>query len=252
MNAGFKRLVTFCTLGTPVLLAGLGTPVAAQGNPDFNWSVTPYLWATDTTVDLSFRDTNIGSGNVSFGDLVDALDAAFMIHAEGGDGHWSGFVDLTYLDTSKTNTRQALTIDSESEQIFLDVAAAWWPWGFGDNLNLYGGARYTSFSDSFRFRAAEQVLGEQNQDSDYADFLVGVRYRFDLSQRWTLLTQADTSFGESEGTWLARANIGYSVGKRRQNRILFGYQFKQAEFEDDDLTTDFTYKGAMTGFNFRF
>jgi len=44
----------------------------------------------------------------------------------------------------------------------------------------------------------------------------------------------------------------YIVGKRRQNRILFGYQYKEAEFRDGDLTTNFYFQGPMAGFNFRF
>ena len=33
----------------------------------FGWSITPYLWATETSVDLTFRDANIGAGELSFG-----------------------------------------------------------------------------------------------------------------------------------------------------------------------------------------
>jgi hypothetical protein len=30
------------------------------------------------------------------------------------------------------------------------------------------------------------------------------------------------------------------------------YQYKEAEFRDGDLTTDFSFQGPMAGFNFRF
>lgn len=252
MNALPQHRARSCALGTLGLLVAVTTPVSAENEARNDWSITPYLWATDTTVDLTFRDTNIGSGDLSFNDLLDILDAAFMIHVEGGAGRWSAFADLTYLDTSDTNARQILTVDSESQQVFLDTAVAWWPQTSGDALSIYGGLRYSSFSDTYRFRLDDQVLGEQKSDEDYADFLIGFRYRFDLSERWTLLTQADTSFGDSEGTWLARANFGYTVGQRRQNRILFGYQFKQAEFKNGDLVVEYTYQGPMAGFNFRF
>ena len=73
-----------------------------------------------------------------------------------------------------------------------------------------------------------------------------------LSERWSLLTRADYSLGDSEGIYLLNANFSVTVGKRRQNRILFGYQYKTAEFRDDDLRLDFDYQGPMAGFNFRF
>src|SRR5210317_1250503 len=69
----------------------------AQSSDKLNWSITPYIWASSTKVDLTFRDTGIGEGNISFKDLLDVLDTAGMIHIEAGKGHWTMFGDLTYL-----------------------------------------------------------------------------------------------------------------------------------------------------------
>ena len=228
--------------------------VHAQEADTFGWSITPYIWATETTVDLSFRDANIGAGEISFSDLLDVLDAAFMIHVEGGGGSWSAFGDLTYLKTSDTNDRTTLVIDTNSKQLFFDGAVAWWPGGLGSNFSLYGGLRYSGFDDRYTFRLVinDTPVGERRSTKDYYDALVGIRYRFDLSERWSLLTRADTSFGDSEGTVLLQANLGWTVGKRQQNRIMFGYQYKTAEFRDGDLRLDFDYQGPMAGFNFRF
>ncbi len=62
----------------------------------------------------------------------------------------------------------------------------------------------------------------------------------------------DVSFGDSEGSWQVQGLFAYTVGKRRRNHIVFGYRYKQAEFKDGDLTTEFTYSGPLAGFNFRF
>ncbi len=67
-----------------------------------------------------------------------------------------------------------------------------------------------------------------------------------------MLTHGDFSFGDSEGTFLLRANFAYIVGKRRQDRFLFGYHYKEAEFRDGDLKTDFSYNGPTAGVNFRY
>jgi hypothetical protein len=79
--------------------------------------------------------------------------------------------------------------------------------------------------------------------------LLGLRYRFDLSDRWALLTRGDVSFGDSDGTFMLRANLAYTVGERRQNKILFGYQHKEADFEDSGLETAFEFSGFVAGFN---
>jgi hypothetical protein len=240
-----------CFVGVTCLLLTCG-PALGQDADQVHWSITPYLWASNTKVDLTFRDQGLGSGDISFSDLLDVLDSAFMVNVEGGKGQWSFFGDLTYLETSNTETRTLLTIDTDSEQLIFDAAAAWWPAGVGSNLSVFGGLRYTDFDDRYTFRIEGQPIADRRNERDYTDALLGLRYRFDLSERWALLTHADYSFADSDGTWMLRANFAYTVGQRRQNRIVFGYQYKQAEFKDGDLKTEYRYYGPMAGFNFRF
>ena len=251
MNNSLLRCVLVVAMSLLLLPA---TEVCGQEGSDSGWSITPYLWATTTGVDLRFRDQDVGSGEISFNDLLDVLDAAFMIHVEGGKGYWSAFGDLTYLKTSDSTQRTVFVVDSDSKQLFFDGAVSWWPRGVGTPFNLYGGLRVSGFDDRYTLRlvADNSPVGERSNTKDYYDALLGLRYRFDFSDRWALLTQADASFGDSEGTYLLRANLAWTVGKRRQNRILFGYQYKTAQFKDGDLRLVYDYMGPMAGFNFRF
>ncbi len=224
----------------------------AQNSDAMQWSVTPYIWATDTSLDFSLNGSPVGGADLSFGDLLDVLETAFQIHVEGGKGNWSGFVDFTFISTSDIEALPSVQIDIDSEQVVLDAAAAYWPGGVGSPLNLYGGVRYSEFDDRYRFSVGGTPSGETRSTRDYLDALLGIRYRFDLRDRWGLLTRGDVSFGDSEGTWQAEVLFEYTVGKRQQNRILFGYRYKEAEFEDGTLTTEFTYKGPIAAFAFGF
>lgn len=236
-----------------VCLAGLASTVSAQDSDKLFWSVTPYIWASDTLLDLSVKDPDLSAGvEISFDELVDTLDSAFQIHVEVGKGNWSGFSDLTYISISDDNTSPLLVTDAKNKQLLIDVVAAYWPAGVGSNLNVYGGLRYSGFDDRYRFTLGNQPRVELGSKKDYYDALLGIRYRFDLSKRWALLTRGDLSFGDSEGTFLVQGLFAYTVGKRQQNRIVFGYQYKEAEYEDSGLTTEFTLSGPMVGFNFRF
>ena len=220
----------------------------AQSSDGAQWSITPYIWASDTSMDFSLDGSPVGGADLSFSDIVDVLDEAFQIHVEGGKGNWSGFVDLTLIKTSDVEALPIVEIDIDSEQVVLDAAAAYWPGGVGSPLNLYGGVRYSEFDDRYRFSVGGTPMGETRSTRDYLDALLGIRYRFDLRDRWGLLTRGDVSFGDSEGTWQVEVLFAYSVGKRQQNRILFGYRYKEAEFEDGALTTEFTYKGPIAAF----
>ena len=229
------------------------SPVLAQDTGTVNWSITPYFWASDTSLDLTVEDTDINGGvEIPFSDLLDVLDTAFQIHVEGGKGKLSAFADLTFLETSDTIERPVLEIRTNSKQTFIDAALAYWPQGVGSQLNVYGGVRYTEFDDRYDFALGADPLVTRRSSQDYFDVLLGVRYRFDLSDRWGLLTRGDVSFGDTEGTWLLQGLFAYSVGKRQLNRILFGYQYKVAEFKDGGLNSDYTFSGPMAGFNFRF
>ena len=239
----------------PLLL--LPSMVAAGGEPagGINWSVTPYIWASDTKFDLKAGDTPIG-GKLTFDDLVDTTDSSFQIVTEAGvaEGHWSVFIDLTYLDTSDDYNGQLLRVESDSEQWFIDAAIAWWPGGEKRGLSFYGGVRYTDLDDNLDFFLSEnrQPLGTAKNKRDFLDGLIGVRQIFTVAERWSLLTQADYSAGESEGTYLVQALIRYGVGKNNQHGLMLGYRYKEAEFEHDEFEEEFEYKGPLIGFNLRF
>ncbi|WOJ92821.1 hypothetical protein R0135_13645 [Congregibacter variabilis] len=247
-----NRLATrFATLSFALCVSA---GAAAQGNDDLQWSVTPYLWASTTELDLSFRDTSISPEAISFRDLVDTLDAAFMVQTEVGRGNWSAFGDLTYIKTSSSDRRDQLAIDINSTQVFLDAAVAYWPQGVGTSLNVFGGLRHSGFDNDFGFTAinTDRPTTVRSSDKAYYDVLLGVRYQKPVSERWQLRTYADYAFGDSDGVFVVRGSFAYAFGKSRQNHALVGYQYKEAEFTDGDLTNAFSYYGPVAGIEFSF
>ena len=74
-----ERLRRLAIFATAIVFA---CPAVAQEK--INWSVTPYLWATKTTYDLTADGSPVGGGTVSFSDLMDATDTSFQIVIEAG------------------------------------------------------------------------------------------------------------------------------------------------------------------------
>ena len=232
------------------------SPVFSWGaDARLNWSITPYIWATDTEYDLKASGTPVDTGKITFDDLLDTTDSSFQIVTEAGieGGKWSAFVDLTYLDTSDDYTGRFFKVDSDSEQWFLDAAVAWWPKGESGGLSLFAGGRYTDLDDQLDFWLAAngQQVWLLDNDRDFLDVLVGVRQQFSLSDSWKLHTHADYSFGDSEGTYLLQATIRYGMGAKKQYGLMLGYRYKEAEFKHGDIEEDYTYKGPLLAFNFR-
>ncbi len=233
----------------------LAVPATAD-NGSINWSVISYVWASDTKVDLKADGTPIGGATVSFSDLLDITDTSFQIVVEGGrsDGNWSAFVDLTYLETSDKESVGPVLIKTDSEQWFIDAAVSYWPYGEAGGLSLFGGVRYTSLDDRYKFSlpAIGAPLGSLKNDRSFTDLLLGTRYRFDFNESWALITRGGYAFGDSEGILQLQAFVRYAVGKDRQHGVLIGYRYKDAEFEAGSLEEDFEFKGPVAGFNFRF
>lgn len=234
-----------------LLLPGLLCLDAAAAEP-LRWSVTPYLWATETQVDLTADGTPLGGARVTFSDLLDVIDESFQIHVETGRGRFSGFADLTYLTTSDDIGIGSLLIETDSEQWNVDLAVAFWPGGEEKGLSFFGGLRYTSLDDTYEFKLMGTPIGSLRADRDFTDLLLGVRYSYAFSKHWTLASRGDISFGDSEGTFQIETLFRYAVGKKRNHGIMFGYRYKEAEFDEDGLNEDYQYKGLLAGFNFRF
>ena len=239
-----------------VLLLPLASTYAGAADGGLNWAVTPYIWATETKYKLKADGTPIGEGKITFDDLVDTSDASFQFVAEAGlsGSHWSAFADVTYLDASDTFKGDILRVDSESESWVVDAAIAWWPGGEEQGFSLFAGGRYTELDDRFHFKTAQdkQKLGTLRNDRDFLDVLIGVRQRFDLGERWALLTRADYSDGDSDGIWQVQAVFRYAMGSKQQYGLMFGYRYKEAEFEHGKLEEKNEYYGPLLGFNFRF
>jgi hypothetical protein len=235
-----------------IVLSVLAMPVVAADSGSFQWSVTPYLWLPQTKLDLALEDEALGSGRISFSDLLDQLDAGFMISVEGRRNNWSVLVDLTYAELSDSEQRPVFRVETQTEAVMLDAGVAYWPAGGGTPLSLIAGIRYHDFDNRFRFRLGDTLVSEVRDATDYMDALLGIRYRHELGGRWDLLTRADASFGDSDGTWMLRATFGRTFGQSQRNRFLLGYQYRRADFSSGDLQMEFTYHGPTAGFNFRF
>jgi hypothetical protein len=247
-----SRSLRFPVAAAVVTLLSIGAPLASAATDGVRWSISPYIWASQTKVDLTARGTAIGGGSISFGDLVDATDAGFQGVFEVGRGRWSAFVDFTYLETSNRDFRDFFIVKTESEAIVVDAAVSFWPAGEDAGLNLFAGVRYTDLEDKYRFLRDGQQVASLKNARDFTDMLVGLRYILPLGERWALLTKGDYSFGDSEDTFQLQGVFRFGLGKQRQHGVLFGYRYKEAEFKSGELEEDFEYKGPVVGLNFTF
>jgi hypothetical protein len=248
------------TLVTAALLA---MPVAAIAD-DWNWSVTPYVWAAGITADVAINDQEVLGGEVDFSDLLDDTDGAFMLHVEARRDRIGVFGDLVYTDLGKEPRfydALGLTIEAEAdpETTIVDLGGVYYPGGDGAGFGVHYGIRLLDVDQEIDIFAPGGVAADRrivDVSETFLDGLVGLRYTSEFADNWTFAISGDVSTGDTDSTWSAQAVFGYKVGSSDQNQIRFGYRYLAIELEQDDrlaeVETDIAMSGPMVGFTFGF
>ncbi len=142
---------TMVVLGAATI-ALLLIPSSAHAASEWDWSITPYMWASDISEDLILSGEVVGGGDTEFKDLVDLIDTSLQLHFEGTRDRWGLFADLTYIDLSDSETGELgiLRFDVEIQETLLEAGAIYRPGGRSGKLDLLFGARLLSVDEDYR------------------------------------------------------------------------------------------------------
>ena len=87
------------------------------------FEVAPYLWMTAIDLDVDAGPVS-ADASMSFGDVLDDLQGALMIHAEAHKGPWGIFADLLWAKLDVKDNIGPMgggTIDADMGMVFLEV-----------------------------------------------------------------------------------------------------------------------------------
>lgn len=236
-----------------VAVTMLASGVAAQDG--WQWSFTPYIWATDVSEDLLLDGEVVGGGDTDFNDLVDKIDASLQLHFEGTRERWGLFADVSYVELSDSETgEQGFTrLDVDIEETVFETGAIYRPGGRSGRLDLLFGARILAVDEDYRFQIADLPPYGTSLDESYVDALFGVRYSIPLSERWVISLRGDVSAGGTDSTWTAQALAGWRFGAKRNSAIFAGYRYRDMKYTKADvLEVQKTLSGFGLGVRFGF
>ena len=263
LGAGMARrlIISFCA----VLVASAAN---AEG---VEWTVAPYLWASDVGVDLTINDDPALGGTVPFKDLVDKLDGAFMAHAEVRNDRFGGFFDMIYIDLGDSSTTPVgpggpilgdLATDTNLKLQLYELGGFMRLGGHDSrepNIDVLLGVRRTELDISLDITLPGPGGNtiRRRIDVSETDVFGGVRVVGRFSERWGYRVRADYGAGGTEGTVNLLATAGYSFGQKGQFGIDVGYRYLYSEFDNAsaisvDTETDVTMSGPVVGFVFEF
>lgn len=234
------------------LASALCLPASAQAG-DWDWTIAPYVWIAGIDTDIHTDVPPSGAANDrEFDDILEDLDGAFMIHAEGQGDTFGVLADFMFLGLSDGNDGPVFHTESDLDARVFDLAMVWSPGperyhGF----EVLAGLRYVDLDVSLELDPVNPAFNTVtvHPDDTFNDFLIGGRYTWALSERWGMTLRADTSFGDTEGTWNLSGSLLYRTD---HGAWVFGYRYMNGEFETGASDVDVSLYGPVIGYAFAF
>ena len=236
-----------------VASASLAAP-AAQAAEDWEWMVAPYIWGVSIDTDLQRTVPPEGGieNDTGFDDVLDTFDGAFLLHAEGSNGQFGVFTDFVYLGLADDHDYPRFHTESDLDARLFELAGVWTPGGDRrQGIDVFAGLRYIDVDLGVQFDPENPAFNSSGLEAgdSFSDFMIGARYRWALSDRWSLALRGDSSFGQTEGTWNASAIASYRMDN---GAWLLGYRYLSVEIDNGPSNADLTVMGPIVGYGFIF
>lgn len=216
-----------------------------QKESDWEFNLAPlYLWAIAIDGDLGIRGRT-SSASIDFGDIWDNLEGVFTVRLNGLYRKKYGFVfDYNYLDLGTGRSNALVNVDVGFKSQIINLAGAYRFIDGDHSLDGVAGVRYTKLDAEINLN---NVGARLDGDQDWVDPIVGLRYKYSFSDKWSLQLYGDIGgFGaSSDFTWQGLALIDFQPWKNVA--FVAGYRGIGTDYETGSGTDKFTYDATVHG-----
>lgn len=248
---------------------GTGKPAGGttNGSGQWNFSITPYMWAVSLDSKVTVGDYT-ASSSMSFSDIMKDLQVGGLLHMEARNGRFGFFVDPIYLKIRQDTTFRGassgtappptrdITLTIDTWLVEFGALYTVGKWNLDDraggrlaSLDVYGGGRYwymhSSLDTSGPLSPTKTV--------DFLDPMVGLSFMTDLTEKVVLNVRGDIGgFGVgSDFSWSAAALFGYRFTPGITG--LLGYRALFVDYKTSDSPRlNMTMQGPIMGIMFSF
>ena len=247
-----------------LILAGSLYSFSAQAD-NWEWTIAPYVWGSDTSLDVTINDQATVGGELAFSDLLDSIDLAVQLHAEGRKGRWGTFADVTWIDISEDQTVPATgpfpgnsSVETDFTVGLYELAGFYSLGSDANRFDLLGGARILDYEQEINLATPTppgQTFASEISEN-YVDLFVGARYQATLGEHFSLIVRGDVATGDTEFTWNLVGMLAWHLGDTGRYNILAGYRYLDIELEatsnNQKIETEVAMSGPALGFAFNF
>jgi hypothetical protein len=249
------------------LAVAAATAAMAAGNAsaeEWQWTVTPYIWATDLGIDVTVADRGLVDAEIPFEELVDTLDSATLVRVEGVRGEHGMAFDLFnvklvgYESVALPGERDAaLTLDTSVRLSILDATGVYDTGADREGFSLVYGTRVIEQRNRFDAALVADGLttgtGSYETTDTLVDGLIGFRYVRELPNNFSYQLAADVSTGDTEYTWSAGPTVSYAFGAGERYEVTAGYRHMVVDFDTaEHVDADMSMSGLSVGFRVEF
>jgi hypothetical protein len=231
---------------TAVLVAAFAMAVPARAPAaEWQWKVTPYLWAMGIDGDIGARGVTAPI-DVKFTDAVENLDFGGMLFAEANNGDWGILFDGAYLKLSDDGNTAVGPVSAEVEEWILQGAAVHRVVKNEKTMVDAGvGGRFMNLDTDVSAAGVDASATE-----NWADPLLVIRVRQQFATHCFGMLVGDIGgFGvASDLTWQLTAAAGYSFTDNIS--MLIGYRHLDYDYEDNGVIYDAAASGFALGLQF--
>jgi hypothetical protein len=275
-----KKKKSFFIMAIAALLLTVFVPsVSAEEEPvdsdSWEFQLAPYLWAISASGNITVKGIEADM-DLSFSDIWDELNFAFMLAYEARKGRWGLWGETIYANLGDDNVSGplGLTDIDPTVNLFWQGFGGFYrlgTWDLADasdkktpsvTVDTYFGARYTYLDLKLDFDGVFQNrINDVSHNKSWVEPLLGARTIWDLSERWAATLAGDiggVAFG-SDFAWNAFGLIGYRfpLFSKENNAAFFGgYRALYQDYSDgsgnDKFEWDVTLHGPILGLSIGF
>jgi len=256
MNTTTRFLGAFAALALALAFAGLPASAQAQTD-DWEFVIAPYALFASLSGDATVGGAQATPVDLDFGDILESLRFATIVHSEVWKGDWGVMGDLIWLRLGEDKTLGgplATVLDVEIDQFVIEGFLGRRFPGPNRQLDLFGGVRVWDIGIDLELVDTERALG---LGGGWVDPVVGGRIKQYLAEDWYVIARADFGgFGiGSDISWNAQGGIGWEAAPWFS--LLLQYKGLGVDYENDETGSDFfaydvTHYAPVLGFVFRF
>ena len=254
-----SKTVSNIVLALAFLFSGLESHsqgIAPVQKEKWEFVLAPYAFMAGMSGDATLGITGPSEIDLKFGDILENLQFAFMLHGEAYKGDWGLMMDYSYLKLgSDFDTPQEILRDITFKQSVFELFASRRfkkDWGM---IHLFAGIRVWNYNMELAFQNI-QISGISRKQ-DWVDPTIGGRIFFNVSNRFMAGLRADVGgFGlGSSFAFNLQPGIGYQFSDLFS--LMLQYKYLYADFDNDKEGIDYfeidaATQGPLLGLVFRF